>query len=209
MRVIFCHTQEDDIIYTAKKHKKLWVFPWIFLLLLSALAGCAGNPGKDNDNSGAEIIEDDQLYMLLNCNSDTGRLFLESVETGKQETFDYDEKTNAVNRNGETAAVDSLPVGELVEIAYTKEKLVTRLAVSEDTFEYRNIPKLSIDQEAESITVAGNRYSYDEYLKVFSNKGVIPLSVLMEPVDGDSVSIRGRGTEVLTVVLDRVELEEK
>lgn len=104
--------------------------------------------------------------------------------------------------------MDSLPVGELVEIVYTEEKLLTKVAVSEDTFEYKDVTEYEIDPVAASIVVDGVSYSYTEYMKIFSNKGVIPLNVLLEHVDGDTICIRGRGTEALTVMLDRKETEE-
>ncbi len=184
----------------------------MLLALVLTLAGCTRNSGKDNndqpDDGETRLVEDDQLYMLLNCNSDTNRLFLESVETGKQEIFNFDQETKAVNRDGDEAAVDSLPVGELVEIIYTEEKLLTKVAVSEDTFEYKDVTEYEIDPETATIAVGGVSYSYAEYMKIFSNKGVIPLNVLLEHVDGDTICIRGRGSEILTVMLERQETEE-
>lgn len=203
--------KEDDTINTRRKYKSLWLLLWLLPILALLLAGCAGKPGKDNDDQPVsnkeELVEDGQLYILLNCNSDTKRLFLESVETGKQEIFDFDDETKAVDRNREEASVESIPVGELVEIVYTEEQLLTEVAVSEDTFEYRNVTEYEIDPEQASVVVDGDSYSYNEYLKIFSNKGVIPMKVLLEQEDGDTVCLRGRGTEVLTIVLDRKETE--
>lgn len=203
--------KEDDTINRIRKHEDPRVLLWMLLTLILALAGCTRNSGKDNndqpDDGETKLVEDGQLYMLLNCNIDTNRLFLESVETGKQEIFNFDDETKAINRSGEEATVDSLPVGELVEIIYTEEKLLTKVAVSEDTFEYKDVTEYEIDPEAASIAVDGVSYSYDEYMKIFSNKGVIPLNVLLEHVDGDTICIRGRGTEALTVMLDRKETE--
>lgn len=198
-------------INTPRKHKSLRALLWLLLVMAATLAGCTRNPGKDNDDqpgSGeTKLVEDDQLYMLLNCNPDTDKLFLENVDTGKQEKFDFDEETKAVNRSGESAAVDSLPVGELVEISYTEEKLLKKVAVPADTFEYKDVTDYEIDPEAATITVDGASYSYDEYLKIFSNKGGIPLNVLLEREEGDTVCIRGRGAKALTVMLDRKETE--
>lgn len=175
----------------------------IFLLLLSMLIGCAGNQGEgnntpeDSSKEETEIIQDTKVYILLNHNPDTKKLFLESVEEGLQEKFDYNEETTICDREGMGISIEELQPGELLQIVYTEEELLKEVEIAGDTFIYEGITDFYIDSSQNTITAAGAQYSYDENLKIFLEGELVPVS---EIGVGNTICIRGSQEHIITLV---------
>lgn len=194
-----------------KKHRIGKAF-FLLGILLFAATGCSGTGKTEEEKQQKEeetLVVDEDLYILLNCNQETNKVFLENYQTGLQNTFVCNENTTVTDRSGEETTVESLPIGELVKISYTQEEELISAAVSSDTFCQTDVMDYSADPETYSIVVEGTTYSYNEMTRIFSDSGVIPLSVLMEREEGDSITVRGCGDEVVTIVLNRQNESEK
>lgn len=197
---------------TAVRRIKAWSGR-LFLLpvLLLALAGCGeerkGEPeGSEEDTAQEEMIEeeesskDPELYILLYSNPDTERLFLQSVNTGRQEEFSYNGGTYIYNRFQESTTISRIPVGTLVYLTYTDKMVLTSLEEATDTFLYEDITNYSQDAEKNMFTILGNNYYYDEDLKVFSQEDLIALN---EVSSQDALTLRGVGKRIVSIVVSR------
>ncbi len=187
-----------------RQKKRLWLV-CMLLALLFMLAGCDGRTGAstavgEEAQQETEETEDNQLYILLHCNTDTQRIFLESVDTGRQEEFEYNGGTYIRNRYGDSITVGQLQIGELIRISYTEDKLLTEVTAAEDAFVYNDVTGFSIDDDAEIITVLDSKYYYDEALKVFSNAELISLNELSKK---DTICIRGVDKKILSLTVTR------
>lgn len=175
----------------------------ILILIMSLLVGCSGKQGNQTPDADeppqetGKIIEDIQVYILLNCNPETGKLFLEGVDEGRQEKFEYNENTVVLDREGAAVSPEELKPGELLQIAYTEEQLLKDVRVSRDTFLLDGITDFQIDTQQDTITADGIRYDYDENLKIFSEEELIPINRLS---DGATICIRGQESRILTMV---------
>lgn len=186
--------------------------PLVLLILILALAGCgeAENgevPKQEEDTAPEEIpeetedgVQDTELYILLYSNPDTERLFLQCVNTGRQEEFAYNGGTYIYNRYGESTTISQIPVGTLVYLAYTDKMLLTSLAEATDTFLYEDITSYSQDAEKDMFSILGSNYFYDKDLKVFSQESLIALN---EVSSRDALTIRGTGKRIVSIVVSR------
>lgn len=174
--------------------------------MLLSLAGCSQKQKEETareEEQQQEIeepVEDTKLYILLYSNADTQRIFLECVETGRQEEYEYNGGTYIHNRYGDSITIAQLQVGALIQISYTEEKMLTEVSESADTFLYDGITNFRVDSEKGILSVADSNYYYDEELKIFSDNGIISLNELSEI---DTICIRGQGKEILTLVVTK------
>lgn len=201
---------EGDTIYSIEKKKCLPVLLWALMGLLLIPAGC-GRGRQDNGDRGEiqdetteiqdeEPVTDDQLYILLYSNTDTGRIFVESVETGRQEEFEYNGGTYIYDRYGKSVTMERLTSGELIHISYTDSKVLTEIQTATETFVYDTVTRFRIDNEKDMITIAGSNYYYDEAMIVFSENGIISLNELSNK---DVLCFRGMDKKILTVSVTR------
>lgn len=183
---------------------------WVLMGLLLIPAGCGRGHRENKDQreipeEAAEIqdeepVMDDQLYILLYSNTDTGRLFVENAETGRQEEFEYNGGTYIYDRYGKSVTMERLKSGELIHISYTEGKVLTEIQTATETFVYDTVTKFRIDDEKDMITIAGSNYYYDEAMIVFSGNGIISLNELSK---NDVLCIRGLDKKILTVSVTR------
>lgn len=183
---------------------------WVLMGLLLIPAGCGRGRRENKDQreipeeateiQDEEPVTDDQLYILLYSNTDTGRLFVENVETGRQEEFEYNGGTYIYDRYGKSVTMERLKSGELIHISYTEGKVLTEIQTATETFVYDTVTKFRIDDEKDMITIAGSNYYYDEAMIVFSGNGIISLNELSK---NDVLCIRGLDKKILTVSVTR------
>lgn len=184
----------------------------IFLLL--TLAGCQksrmeGISGQEENTQEEEplegseeggAVEDKDLYILLHSNPDTERLFFQNVDTGRQEEFTYGGGTYIYNRYGESTTASRIPMGALVYLVYREDNFLISLTEATDAFLYEDMTDYQLDTEKAMLTVLGNNYFYEEDLKVFSRENLIALN---EVSSQDSLTIRGKGNKVVSIVVSR------
>lgn len=185
----------------------------MMILSLPMLAGCLGE--KKNDRTQGEVLEEGsseeteeadgegtngQAYILLHHNEETKCVFLQDVESGRQEEFAYNGGTYIHGRYGESLTMDQLCVGELVLLTYTDKKVLTEMKVSTDAFIYEEVTGFSVDQENAIFSVGSSNYYYDDDLKIFSEEGIISLNELSSQ---DTICMRGFEKKILTVVVTR------
>lgn len=175
----------------------------ILILIISLLVGCTGKqehqtPDADKTPQGTgKTVEDTQTYILLNHNPETGKIFLENAEDGRQEKFEYNADTVVLNREEAVVSMDELKTGELLRIVYTEEQLLKEVRVSRDTFMFEGITDFQIDIQQDTITADGVRYDYGENLKIFSEEELISINQLSP---GATICIRGQENRIYTLV---------
>ncbi len=176
----------------------------LLFLFCFGLIGCADNPGAETEGPGQEAEEeteaDDQLYILLYADEEKDHIFVESVDTGRQGEFEWNGDTAIYNREGGEIRLKDLTTGELVELQFTEDEVLTEITVSSKTFEYDGITDFSIDEEEGILTAGDSNYYFDEHLKIFSGKGIISVNELSRE---DTLCIRGLDRKALTVVVTR------
>lgn len=177
----------------------------ISILFLCCLTGCAAKQTEntlqqEEQQEKVEVTEDMQLYILLYTNKETKTVFLESVETGKQEEFSYNGGTYVYNRYESNTTMEQLEAGTAVRVTYTDENLLMEMKESTEIFVYDDITNYKIDTDKKIITVANSNYYYDEALKVFSGSSLISVGDLSKE---DSICIRGLDKEVLTISVSK------
>lgn len=178
-------------------------------MALLLLAGCAGkdngsvpDENQEEETQPEEVSEeaDAQLYILLYSNTETGRVFLQGTEDGRQEEFEYNGGTYIYGRYNDSLTMSDLKVGELVKLTYTNKKVLTKVEVATDAFFYEGVTDFTIDEERSIVSARGSNYYYDEDLKIFSEDGIISLNDLSSQ---DEICIRGMEKEILTIVVTR------
>ena len=189
----------------------------LYLLIISCLPGCTnrqtGNTlqqeeqqeeqqkeQQEEQSEEDEITKDIQLYILLYTNLDTKKVFLESIETGKQEEFSYNGGTYVYNRYGSSSVMSQLEAGTAVQVTYTDKNLLTEIRETTEIFVYDDVSNFKIDTDKQIVMIADSKYYYDEALKVFSDTGLISINELKT---GDSICIRGQGKEILTMSIKK------
>lgn len=187
------------------KYKRLLAVIMLGLMAVMALSGCSRSNQKpeeqeEEQEAEQEAEKDTQLYMLLYTNADTQKLFLQSVETRRQEEFEYNGGTYIRNQYGDNITVAQLETGELIRISYTEKKVLTEVNLASDAFVYDGITKFHVNTEDELITIGDSSYYYDEALKIFSDGGIISLNDLSEK---DTVCMRGLEKQILTIVVEK------
>ncbi len=203
--------QEGDIIFHDKKRQgNLGALKGLLLSLLPVLAlalmnGCVRGPGAEAE-SGQESEEqeakrkDTGLYILLNAGEDKEYIFVESVDTGRQGEFAWNEDTVIYNREGEKIGLEDLNTGELLELQFTEEEVLTEIAVSARAFVLKEVTEFSIDDEAGIFEADGREYHFDESLKIFSEDGLIPVNELSRI---DTLCVWGFEENVYTLTVTR------
>ena len=173
-------------------------------LLCFGLIGCADGPEAETGEPGWEAEEeaaaDTGLYILLYADEEKDHIFVESVDTGRQEEFEWNGDTDIRDRGGKSISLGQLTTGELIQLAFTEDELLSKIAVSSKAFADDGVTDFSIDEE-EGILMAGDsNYYFDEDLKIFSGKGIISVNELSRE---DTLCIRGLDRKALTVVVTR------
>ena len=216
--------QEGDIIFHDRNRQGnlgalrgllLSLAPGLFGVLLSVLlAGCAG-PLEEGDGGktgpGAEVQsgpeaeengpqEETGLYILLNRNEEKECIFIQSVDTGRQGEFKWNDDTVVYDREREKIDFEELTTGELLELQFTEDEELTEIAVSDRAFVLKEVTEFSIDDEAGIFAADGREYHFDESLKIFSEDGLIPVNELSRI---DTLCVWGFEENVYTLTVTR------
>ncbi len=190
------------------KRRPSWTWAVLFLAIL-LFAGCSGkddgnmqNGEQEEEAQQQETAQetDPQLYILLYSNSETGRVFLQGTEDGRQEEFEYNGGTYIYGRYNDSLTMSDLKVGELLKLTYTEKKVLTKVEIATDAFFYEGVTDFTIDEERSIVSARGSNYYYDEDLKIFSEDGIISLNDLSSQ---DEICMRGMDKEILTIVVTR------
>lgn len=126
-----------------------------------------------------------------------------SAEDGSSNIFPYNSATAIYSKSGTDISMAQLSPGMVLDISYGKSsKLIEKVQVSgsKDVWENRGVVSFSVDDSKRAMRVGQSMYSYDDSTLVYSDGQKISM---MELNPQDKLIVRGYGTKVLSVVVEK------
>lgn len=126
-----------------------------------------------------------------------------SAEDGSSNIFPYNSATGIYSKSGTDISMAQLSPGMVLDISYGKSsKLIEKVQVSgsKDVWENRDVVSFSVDDSKRAMRVGQSMYSYDDNTLVYSDGEKISM---MELNPQDKLTVRGYGTKVLSVVVEK------
>ncbi len=163
-----------------------------------------------NENVSAEPLEDavsapsqDEGIqgILLGINEDDKLLDFQDIDDKKIYSIPYDEGIKLMSRHGSMMTMAELEKGEIYKLYYTRSiKKLTGLQVSDSIWTYTDVNRFSFDEHKKIMTIGDEAYKFTKELKIYSlgNEAQI-----MDITEMDTLTVRGRDKEVLSVVVDK------
>ncbi len=179
----------------------------IVLLIVSAMVGCEQRESyirpveeesttvKQNSYNASDIA------VVVKKDATEGRISLRSSETGAVYSVNYNGGTKFKSKYGNDILVENVKVGMVVEAHYIEgtRKLV-ELLISEKAWENTMAVNWDVDYDKKIITIGTSSYAYEDNIFISSNGKEIDI----REVSGlDELTVRGLGTKVLSVVVDK------
>lgn len=135
----------------------------------------------------------------VNTNAGTVTFYL--LDRGEEKTFSYDTATVVQDRHGSYLTMEQLTLGEVVDIAYNADlEKMGSVALSMDGYSYDSISNYILNPRNGTVQIGGETYGMSENVKVFSGQQQVSLEQILE---GDIISFRGLGSEVVSIIVDK------
>lgn len=184
-----------------------YIFPVLLVVIALMLVGCEQKKSTVNRNEEESTTMEQKEYnasdiaVVVKKNATEGRISLKSSETGSVYSVNYNGGTKFKSKYGNDILVENVKVGMVVEAHYIEgtRKLV-ELLVSNEAWENTMAVNWDVDYDKKIITIGSSSYAYDDNIFIHSNGKVIDI----REVSGiDELTVRGYGTKVLSVVVDK------
>lgn len=143
----------------------------------------------------------DEIYVVTSV--DTGECLIGLGKTDSPRTvqYGYTDSTQIFDHYGQFMSIARLEPGRAVTIGeLDSDAKLSTIQLAEDAWYQENITRFSIDTSIGMLTVGDTKYSYDRYLRVFSEDQEISI---MQVKEGDTISVQGLGKQILAVRVTR------
>ena len=182
-----------------------------FATTLLLLGGCQ----SINLNMQSDIVEETQTTdiswvdkydtqetgVLVGIDEEKQTITVKKVDSGVKFTLDYTGATNVTDKYESVLTMKQLPIGEIVNVYYNSEDLVTRkVEVSSDAWEYTKVENLTYDQTKKIIYIAGVKYRYGDSLTLISNEEE---GNLLDLNQIDVVTVKGINKKIYSIIVTR------
>lgn len=193
--------------------KKYILLISVALLACLLLAGCSGKTQKafsdtlqTEEKDGTVSKEDktpltDDTAIVLSLDTDNKVIGLQSVSTGESMILTYTGGCDVRDKYDEIMSITQLQPGSIVEFSYVvSKKKMYSLTVSDTAWEYKDVRNLVIDEVDRTMSIAKDMYQYNNLLVILSEG---EKAMLMDINEADTLTLRGIGKEVCSIVIDK------
>ena len=182
----------------------------IFVCLLT---GCSGKIQKasidtlQTQEKNDTVSKDEEkpltkdTAIVVSLDTDNQVVKLQSITTGESMILTYTGGCDVRDKYDEIMSMTQLEPGEIVDFSYvdSKNKMYS-LIVSDTAWEYKDVKNLVIDEVERTMSIATDKYQYDNLLVVISEG---EKAMLMDINEADTLILRGIGKQVCSVVVDK------
>ncbi len=189
------------------KQKKKCIEILFAAALIALLAGCGSSrakisfgqnyysPGTEQKESQAENQR--TYYLITSLDSVQETVTVYNFEKRETYLYRYGMDTKFLDKYGDRASVANFTPGKAIEVGSLNTKgKVSQIQLSDQVWEYEDVVRFSIDPEYKMITVANEKYQYDETLRVFSGNEEVSLDKVTKD---DTLKLTGDGKKILAI----------
>lgn len=190
-----------------KQRKRQTIIELASLFCLLFLVSCgkqkSAEEGIDTGFTAAKagIFDSADTAVVAKIDMDAKTVTLKNMEKKRQYTLSYDGTTFFYDKYGKVISVSQLQKGEVVDVAFFKEKKrLSSLQVSGDAWCRKYIDEYKLNEETFQAQVGSALYAYSEDIVVISDGKQGDL-IDINPVD--VLTFRGIGSDIYSVVVER------
>lgn len=161
------------------------------------------NENEGEEASGTEQEEKNTLgsdqFLILSNDSYARCLTLQQIVSGREYVYYYSNVTSFLDKYGNRALASTFEPGRVVTVGKNDETgNVKEVRLSDKVWEYSDITQYSLDEKRGIFTIAGENYSYDSNVRIFSGSTIKNSSFL---TDLDTLRVVGTGKKILSVAV--------
>lgn len=161
----------------------------------------AGNESEaeeaDLEEIEAAVQSDSEIYVVTSVNTEDRLIGLGTVDSPRTVQYGYTESTQLLDNYGQFMSTARLTPGRAVTIGeLDSEAKLTTVQLAAEAWYQENITRFSIDPSIGMLVIGDTKYSYDRYLRVFSDDQEISLTQIKE---GDTISVQGIDKKIISV----------
>lgn len=163
----------------------------------------AAREKQDEEDPDEEIevsrATDGEIYVITSVNTQECLIGLGKIDSPRTVQYGYTDATQIFDHYGQFMSVSRLAPGRAVTIGeLDSEAKLTTVQLAEETWYQENITRFSVDATVGMLTVGDTKYSFDRYLRVFSDDREISITQVKE---GDTISVQGLDKRILAVTV--------
>lgn len=126
------------------------------------------NTEKQDEDSLSESNITDELYLVVKVDSVEETIRVYRYANGLEYQYYYGLETQFLNKYGDYMSVANLEVGDIINIlGVDSTGKATTVQMADSVWNYEDITKFSVDEDAGIMQIAGNKYSIAEDCFVF------------------------------------------
>ena len=143
----------------------------------------------------------DEIYVVTSLDTEECLIGLGKTDSPRTVQYAYTDSTQIFDHYGQFMSVARLEPGRAVTIGeLDSDAKLSTIQLAKDAWYQENITRFSIDTSIGMLTVGDTKYSYDRYLRVFSDDQEISITQVKE---GDTISVQGLDKQILAVRVTR------
>ncbi len=143
----------------------------------------------------------EEIYVVTSLDTEECLIGLGKTDSPRTVQYAYTDSTQIFDHYGQFMSVARLEPGRAVTIGeLDSDAKLSTIQLAEDAWYQENITRFSIDTSIGMLTVGDTKYSYDRYLRVFSDDQEISITQVKE---GDTISVQGLDKQILAVRVTR------
>lgn len=145
----------------------------------------------------ADARMDSEIYVVTSVNTQDQLIGLSMVDSPRTIQYGYTDSTQILDNYGQFMSAARLRPGRAVTIGeLDSEAKLTTVQLAGEAWYQENITRFSIDSSIGMLVIGDTKYSYDRYLRVFSDDEEISLTQVKE---GDTISVQGIDKQIISV----------
>ena len=186
------------------------------------LAGCGSSdgdrismdhyPSAARDESGAEELDleeeietsratGEEIYVVTSVDTEQCLIGLGKTDSPRTVQYGYTDATQIFDHYGQFMSAERLMPGRAVTIGeLDSESKLTTVQLAKEAWYQENITRFSVDTSIGMLTIGDTKYSFDRYLRVFSDDREVSI---MQIKEGDTISVQGLDKQILAVQVTR------
>ncbi len=188
---------------------------WMMILLVLALASCAGPDGQQEPTqeetqervdtgfivTGPDSYDSADTAVLVGKDTEARTLTFLNLDLGRRYTLSYDGTTKLWDKYGEGVSLTQIEKGDIVDVTFLRtRKHLTTMKLSAKSWSLENVERYEIDEVRQEVTIGEDVYKLSENTQYLSQGREIER---MDLNAADILSFQGLGSTVLTVKVER------
>lgn len=152
---------------------------------------------EEFEKTEAAAQTDGEIYVVTSVNTEDRLIGLSMVDSPRTVQYGYTESTQFLDNFDQFMSTARLLPGRAVTIGELDSAAkLTTVQLAGGAWYQENITRFSIDASIGMMVIGDTKYSYDRYLRVFSDDEEISLTQVKE---GDTISVQGIDKQIISV----------